>query len=77
MATVFKDETQYEASLRLLRELFADRQRVLVSEAMAVANEAGISRTTFIRAKKALDIRVIHNGTHGGFWELRQAEDQT
>lgn len=60
--------TKREIGAAILRELFANRSRVPISEVVAAAQERGVSRRTLTRAGKELGITEIHNGPYGGFW---------
>jgi hypothetical protein len=62
-------KTKRELAAELLTDMFRDRTRVLIADAIARAAEQNISRRTLIRAKTDLGLREIHNGPYSGIWE--------
>lgn len=62
--------TKRERALGLLGELFDDRQRIEIAEAVDRAAALGVSRRTLQRAAAELGIRAIHSGNDPGFWEV-------
>lgn len=65
-----KGLTQREIAHQVLDELFRNRERVSITEAVTAAAERGVSRRTLRRAATECGIREIHNGRIPGFWEL-------
>lgn len=63
-------ETQFELATRLVRQLFANRTRITIAEAMALGHAHGVSRRTLIRASRTLGVREVHNGPKPAFWEM-------
>jgi hypothetical protein len=61
--------TKRETARSLLEELFRDRSRVPIAEAVEAGLERGVSRRTLTRACGDLGVTEIHNGPFGGFWE--------
>lgn len=62
-------KTKIELARDLLVELFSNRDRIEISEAVAAGAEIGVSRRTLQRACRERGVREIHNGPYGGFWE--------
>ena len=62
-------QTQLELAIGLLLKLFEHRDRVAMAEAVAAAEELGVSRRTLQRATRKLSIREIHNGRRGAIWQ--------
>ena len=60
--------TQSERAQKLLNELFAERDRVLVSEVKVAAHAAGISFGTLSKARHQLGLEHIKNGPFPSFW---------
>jgi hypothetical protein len=61
--------TKREIARKLLGDLFTNRQRVPIAEAVAAGQKLDVSRRTLTRACSDLGIREIHNGPYGAFWE--------
>jgi hypothetical protein len=61
--------TKRELADALLIELFADRKRIPIAEAVEAAAELDVSRRTLQRASAGLGLREVHNGRHGAYWE--------
>ncbi len=62
--------TKREIADAQLAEMFAHRDRIPIAEIVAEGLERGVSRRTLTRAAKAAGIVEIHNGPHGGLWEM-------
>jgi hypothetical protein len=63
--------TKREQAIVLLRDLFAHRDRITITEANTAAADRGISPRTLTRAAhEDLGVREIHNGRNTGIWEL-------
>jgi hypothetical protein len=64
--------TKREQAIVLLRDLFAHRDRITITEANAAAADRGISPRTLTRAAhEDLGVREIHNGRYPGIWQLK------
>lgn len=60
--------TQFERAERLLKELFADRERVLVSDVKTAAQAAGVGFGTVAKARHQLGIEYVKNGPFPAYW---------
>lgn len=65
-------ETQFELAVRLVRQLFATRERITIAEAVELGQAHGVSRRTLIRASRSLGVREVHNGPKPAFWEMQR-----
>lgn len=61
-------QTKREQAVSLLTELFRDKNRILISDAMVAAKERGLSRRTMLRGCAEMGITTISNGPFGGIW---------
>lgn len=61
--------TKREIAKTILKEQFANRERVAIAELVQIADGRGVSRRTLTRAAQELGIREVHNGPFGAFWE--------
>ena len=57
-----------EIAADLVGEIFRDRERIRITDARQLADEAGISRRSIERAMAAAGVRTIRNGRHPGIW---------
>lgn len=64
--------TKREIAVAILRQEFAQRPRIAISEIVALAAERGVSRRTLTRACRDVGIHEVHNGPYGGFWERNE-----
>jgi hypothetical protein len=57
-----------EIAADMVDEMFSDRPRITIADAVAHAAEHGVSRTTIGRAMASKGVRTIRNGRSGGIW---------
>jgi hypothetical protein len=63
-------KTKREIATDLLRDLFRDRTRIEIAEAVKRGAALGVSRRTLLRAGSELGVREVHNGPFPAFWQL-------
>jgi hypothetical protein len=68
--------SQRELARRLLIDLFSERRRISVEQAVNASAELGVSRATLIRARGDLGLRTIRNGPLPAFWEAPEGADE-
>jgi hypothetical protein len=61
--------TKYEVAEKLLREMFANHQRITIADAVREAARRGVSRRTLTKARTGIGATEIHNGPHPAFWQ--------
>jgi hypothetical protein len=63
-------KTKRELAAEVLHELFRERRRIAIAEAVEAAGRLDVSKRTVQRAAHDLGVREVHNGSFGAFWEL-------
>lgn len=58
-----------EIAADLVDEIFSETQRVTIADALNIAGQHGVSKSTFGRAIASKGIKTIRNGRSGGIWE--------
>ncbi len=61
--------TKHELAQKLLREMFANHERITIAAAVREATRRGIGRKTLTEARKSIGATEVHNGPHPGFWQ--------
>lgn len=63
--------TKREIATELVDQLFSETPRIVIADALAVAEAHGVSKSTFGKVVAEKGIKTIRNGRSAGFWERR------
>lgn len=69
--------TKREQARELLKDVFSQRDRITVADAVALAAASGISRGTLTKARKDIGATEVHNGPYPGYWQRPEPSTPT